>query len=915
MTIFSTIRSRFFTHRSLSRKVLTTSGLIGAFCLLVLGLYLTNALRAELIRQNDEQINNLAHSVRHGLHAIMLTGNANIAQKYAQHLKKTEGVTNLQILRTDGSEAFQKNRRQSPLLSGQLQTHFRQAVKEKTSVSFVKMDETLNREKNFFIPIPFEEGCQQCHTGTIGDVRGVLEITVSLAAIDSQVKEIMKDSLLIILISLCFFVLILGLALHQILTSPLEALTASFQQVARGKLTDVVVDLKRKDEIGLIGHVLDQLTSGLEERIRKINLQSGNMVAFIKEIIKLRNAIGENTQILSETSSNVTTENSTLGQEISKIKSRIDLAANNVVNISQGTEVVSKNTAEISESLLQTNRSVNEMTKLVEQMEQNLGTVWKTLEDSNKDTAQLATSINKMTSSLGAVREKCQRASQDSQHGTKLSLETLDLTQKLTEASREIDQVTTLIMNVAEETHMLGLNALIEAASAGEAGKGFAVVANEIKDLSQRTLLATEKISTVLQRIQDHAHEVSVSVQKISKTINTLDQTNQWIHTSVESQDQAIQDISQATKELTTTNLSVTESTEVLENAATAISQAVVAVRDQTESMSLGAKKAADSAEQIDQQSRESRDFLLSIHNSIEKTDASSQRVQEKMAMTNRVVHQVQSSVHHLQGLSEVAAYLSDALLSSNTNMDIGPEPFDIRQLKEPLLAFLGSLEEVVSGVSNQDRASIQTSCLLCGWIEEKRSTYGSFYLFEKLITSHAQLHKTADEIFDLTEQGLIDPEARSALRFFREVRRTLFDHLNHLYLGQEPLQRGQPLIQWQASYQCGHLKSDQEHQQLVTMANDLFSGTEEGSMRHALIQFLDVARQHFTQEEHYLQSEGSPELAWHTEQNRHFINHMEQALFLHEREDFQISLDLFLFLREWLLKHMTGQEESPSAP
>lgn len=52
--------------------------------------------------------------------------------------------------------------------------------------------------------------------------------------------------------------------------------------------------------------------------------------------------------------------------------------------------------------------------------------------------------------------------------------------------SEEINEISSFIKEIADETKMLGLNAAIEAARAGDAGRCFGVVAYEIRKLSEQ---------------------------------------------------------------------------------------------------------------------------------------------------------------------------------------------------------------------------------------------------------------------------------------------------------------------------------------------------------------------------------------------------------------------------------------------
>jgi hypothetical protein len=84
---------------------------------------------------------------------------------------------------------------------------------------------------------------------------------------------------------------------------------------------------------------------------------------------------------------------------------------------------------------------------------------------------------------------------------------------QITVLSEEINEVSTFIKEIADETKMLGLNAAIEAARAGEAGKGFGVVAEEIRKLSEQSKSTVPKIKALTDRIKITVDETSKKSQ------------------------------------------------------------------------------------------------------------------------------------------------------------------------------------------------------------------------------------------------------------------------------------------------------------------------------------------------------------------------------------------------------------------
>lgn len=84
---------------------------------------------------------------------------------------------------------------------------------------------------------------------------------------------------------------------------------------------------------------------------------------------------------------------------------------------------------------------------------------------------------------------------------------------RLGDSSQKISRVLNLIRDLASQTHILALNASIEANGSVQEAQGFAVVAEEVRSLSEQSTAATKEIEQIVEEIQAETNQVVMAME------------------------------------------------------------------------------------------------------------------------------------------------------------------------------------------------------------------------------------------------------------------------------------------------------------------------------------------------------------------------------------------------------------------
>lgn len=252
-----------------------------------------------LLKQNEFSVRKLNDTVSAGLHSVMLAGSADIAQAFADRIKKVPEIIEFRILRIDGVEAFRDNqtidavnlrrgeeefpRREDEHVTQVMKSDdpdLRRAVDTAEAVMTYGEDAAGNRQLVLLTPLKNQSSCYKCH-GKAKPVRGVLRLATSLVAVERDILKSRQESIAVLALALLATVLATGYMLGRVVVRPIEKVTHAMARISGGDFEYKVAE-RGGDEIGHMGASFNQMVTELQKTDRNLRREHDKLTTVIE---------------------------------------------------------------------------------------------------------------------------------------------------------------------------------------------------------------------------------------------------------------------------------------------------------------------------------------------------------------------------------------------------------------------------------------------------------------------------------------------------------------------------------------------------------------------------------------------------------------------------------------------------------
>ncbi len=197
-----------------------------------------------------------------------------------------------------------------------------------------------------------------------------------------------------------------------------------------------------------------------------------------------------------------------IGQLAGAFNAFVEKLQGMLISIKDGARSIDVSTGEIAQGNLNLSQRTEEQAASLEETASSMEQMTSTVRQ-NADNARQANIL------AGGARESAEQ-------GGAVVKKAVHAMDEMTESSKKIAEIISVIDSIAFQTNLLALNAAVEAARAGEQGRGFAVVAGEVRSLAQRSAEAAREIKELIEESVERVHNGASLVKRSGETLDEI---------------------------------------------------------------------------------------------------------------------------------------------------------------------------------------------------------------------------------------------------------------------------------------------------------------------------------------------------------------------------------------------------------
>ncbi|MCW3785066.1 methyl-accepting chemotaxis protein [Plebeiibacterium sediminum] len=225
---------------------------------------------------------------------------------------------------------------------------------------------------------------------------------------------------------------------------------------------------------------------------------------------------------------------------------------------------------EIGNLALSLKQMVNRLKDIIGDIKSGADNIAGASQQLSSGAQQISSGVSEQAAAAEEVSSSMEEMAANIQQNTENAIKTMDISGKSSNSAeqvavasedsmravRDIFAKINVVVEIAEKTDLLAINAAVEAARAGDQGRGFAVVAAEVRKLAERSQIAASEIVALAEtglKMTEESNQMLKSIvpdiQETSRLVEEIASASREQESGVNQVNMAIQQLSQVTQQ------------------------------------------------------------------------------------------------------------------------------------------------------------------------------------------------------------------------------------------------------------------------------------------------------------------------------------------------------------------------------